>query len=452
MNFAQSESIAMARAGTLNPAHRRTRHHPTARRHFILLIDGTWVSASRKKINESVSNIYKINLCLPMYNEHGEAQVVFYYAGLGSETESANHVDQLRGGALGEGLERQIEEAYTNLVSNFDRNDQIYIFGFSRGAVSARVVADLISTYGVLKTSKISRYPEMWSHYLSDVPDDAARDAIRGDCNRGAMVQFLGVFDTVLGPAFLDVGEEKTDLRQKFFTNREVPEKVKAAVQILAMHETRAEFDPVAWSGISKNVKQRRHFLEQIWMPGVHSDIGGGYTQDFLSDISLLTMLDRLHSYCRSNILFDSERIKSLCNNVSARLDNTMGGSDIAINDERKGGWEYLEKIHDFFGSTTSKRCPSIEDQNQYYHDICEKLQDRHIPVHFKSQVNSVRFSMESFGHFPRGFATIRCNVETLAARLDAESRRARLRKRAKAAPAKAAPKKTKAERESGPK
>ena len=67
---------------------------------------------------------------------------------------------------------------------------------------------------------------------------------------------------------------------------------VKNAVQLLAIDESRSFFRPIMWTGLKD--PKTKNYLEQIWMPGVHSDVGGGYTNAFLSNISLLTMIDRV--------------------------------------------------------------------------------------------------------------------------------------------------------------
>ena len=126
-------------------------------RHLVLLIDGTWVSASRKPRGEQQSNIYWLNLFVQPQKAYGEAQFTFYIAGIGSVSRG----DRWRGGVFAHGLERVVEEAYVNIVSYYAEGDKIYIFGFSRGAVVARIVAYLISTFGVLKQRHIDVFRKM---------------------------------------------------------------------------------------------------------------------------------------------------------------------------------------------------------------------------------------------------------------------------------------------------
>ena len=127
-------------------------------RHLFILIDGTWVTASNKRPGEQQSNIYWLNLFLEKANKEGKTQIVFYIPGIGSSTEGEKWI----GGGLAFKLERFVEGAYINLISNFEVADKIYIFGFSRGAVIARLVAGMILTFGVLKPQNIDRYQKMW--------------------------------------------------------------------------------------------------------------------------------------------------------------------------------------------------------------------------------------------------------------------------------------------------
>ena len=103
-------------------------------------------------------------------------------------------------------------------------------------------------------------------------------------------VRFLGVFETVTGNSW-DRLRLFTNLR---FDRLSLGASVQSRVQILALDETRGPFSPLLWPN-PVGPKQRS---EQIWMPGVHADVGGGSIGNFLNDISLLTMIDRAREYC----------------------------------------------------------------------------------------------------------------------------------------------------------
>jgi|GEM_PF-6915165 len=353
--------------------------HNHSPRHLVLLIDGTWVSASQKKPTDRLSNIYNLNMMIKTSNAGGEAQVAFYQAGVGSKTAG----DRFWGGAFGRGLERQVEEAYVNLISNYNKGDKLYVFGFSRGAIVARVVSDIISKFGVLKPQHIDLWPIIWGHYLSRASVEEINASISGRTTDEVGIEFLGVFDTVLGQYW---AEDWGALKENVFSDRLVPSSVKYALHILSLHETRGDFQPVLWSDVA-NDKQE---LEQIWMPGVHTDIGGGYERDFMSRVSLVTMLDRLGR--KTDIGLYSDRIDEIKKSISMDLNEaqaTQQANKVVINDERSD----LSVLWNILPS--AERLPGGSDKFQYFHPICEEILNRLIV--FKSEQTQVPFTMARF-------------------------------------------------------
>ena len=136
---------------------------------------------------------------------------------------------------------------------------------------------------------------------------------IKQYCFTDVKIEFLGLFDTV--PGFIWAPRLAYTVKNKIFKNRTLPRNIKRAVHILAMHESRVEFLPVLFTGVEDDKEQQ---LEQIWMPGVHTDVGNGYVQDFLGNISLMTMLDRLIQKTSSSagpqIALDEEKLTDLKN------------------------------------------------------------------------------------------------------------------------------------------
>lgn len=113
-------------------------------KHLILGIDGTWRAAFQDTFH---SNVYRLNLALNFCDADKNPQVFMYSSGVGTSGPSS----RLPGGALGEGLDAIVLQAYINLVANYERGDKIYIFGFSRGALAARALTGLITYSGLLK-------------------------------------------------------------------------------------------------------------------------------------------------------------------------------------------------------------------------------------------------------------------------------------------------------------
>jgi len=347
----------------------------TQPRHLVLLIDGTWVSATHKAADEQQSNIYWLNLYIEPQNAQKEAQICFYIPGIGSKSKG----NKLRGGVLGLGLDTFVEEAYLNIVSNFAENDKIYIFGFSRGAVIARMVAYLISDYGILQREYAEEFPMLWNRVLGKSSSHEENNKIQKHCYQDISIEFLGLFDTVKGT----LGMREYFIVKRFFSSRKLPKNVKAAVHILSMHEPRLEFNSIRFQDVTNS----QQHLEQIWMPGVHSDIGGGYKQQFLGNISLITMLDRLTQ--KKLLSVNQPRLSKLRGLIAKDFPN-----NVTINNELEKFWVWpFSRICWQFGYEPRK--PSSEDKYQYYHPICDLLDDRLVQI--KPAAYKKVFSMNKF-------------------------------------------------------
>ena len=266
-------------------------------KHIICLIDGTWLSAFSRRPTGAYSNIFKLNLLLENEDANGNPQVTFYVPGMGSRAGSLGHF----AGGMGRGLADMVEEAYINICTNYaGPEDRIYLFGFSRGAVVARFVAGLISKHGLF-------YPEHVDRFRSYLQDVIARrkpnllDKVTGHgtwthrakrpsdriTRKDVPVEFVGVFDTVYGRTFLS----DRYIKALVTSDLSVPAKVQHAMQVLALDERRNPYAPQVWSGFEGKVGTRT--IEQIWIPGIHGDVGGIFEDDFLGNMALFTMMDR---------------------------------------------------------------------------------------------------------------------------------------------------------------
>jgi uncharacterized protein (DUF2235 family) len=328
-------------------------------RHLIALIDGTWVSASRKGGEDKYSNIYKIGLYIETQNDANEPQIAFYLAGLGSRTSGLHYSN----GILAVQLPLEVEKAYINLCANYSGSsneiecDKIYLFGFSRGAVIARLVAALINKYGLLNPSQIEMFSYIWNDYIKKraIPD--LKEFKDTYCSGDVKIEFMGLFDTVYGMYF---GSDRGNLSKVFFGDRLLGNNVKTAVHILARDETRRDFRPILFEG--KNPEQ---ILEQIWMPGVHTDIGGGYIEDFLSKVALMTMLDYIREYTYLKIDFARSRA------LRASVEEEFGENRIVINNELLGVFRFFPM------RWGGHRNPNGGDQCQFIHPIYKVLDGR---------------------------------------------------------------------------
>jgi uncharacterized protein (DUF2235 family) len=243
-----------------------------------------------------------------------------------------------------------ITEIYCNLVANYEQGDKIYLFGFSRGAVIARAVTGLVSRFGLLHASRMDRYSDLWEQFVTHLAPEDDLATFGESLRRNIAIEFIGAFDTVFG-GNESKGNMLTRLR---FSSRRLEPCIKSAVHILALDEDRKRFNCMTW-----DQKFPEQHLEQIWMPGVHSDIGGVYSESTLGDLSLLTMIERVKAH--TELQFFSE----LDVNTDALRRNLYLGN-VTVNYE-KGWW------------IRSERQLKYDDPEQFLHQIAPVLKTRNV-------------------------------------------------------------------------
>ena len=120
-----------------------------AKRRLILCLDGTWNSNDK---SDKVTNVVKMLRSVPAVDSQGVSQLLYYGRGVGTGSG-----DKLRGGFSGAGLDDNIIDGFRFLGNNYNPGDEIFIFGFSRGAYTARSLAGLINTAGILQPNCLGR-------------------------------------------------------------------------------------------------------------------------------------------------------------------------------------------------------------------------------------------------------------------------------------------------------
>ncbi|AJA59723.1 MULTISPECIES: T6SS phospholipase effector Tle1-like catalytic domain-containing protein [Bradyrhizobium] len=348
-------------------------------RHLIYFIDGTWLWAGSDSNFNVYSNIYRLNTLLSADDENGRAQIIHYSRGLGSGTGKAK---KWLAGAFSFGIDELVADLYVNICSNFERGDKIYIFGFSRGAVVARALTGLLS-HGILKAHHINRFSQVWASYVrsgeilpagqSESTLVKLRSAAEGKLDdksfsdRTPRIEFVGLFDTVSG------GHGPSEIAQQLrLSTGLVQPNVKHAVHLLSIDETRLFFKPVYWAGLGSSPNgptfRTKRTLEQIWMPGVHSDVGGTYGERHLGNLALLTMIDRV--IARTELFFDLKEVRKL-------QILPESGDPIRVHDEFNGTWRLW-----------SDASPRLVDRGviQAIHPFAKKMTS--LPVNYKDKAN----------------------------------------------------------------
>lgn len=206
----------------------------------------------------SISNVLKLHLLfggdLQGKNVFSD-QISFYYPGVGTY---GSWIDKLRNMALAppnEDVGQIIKRAVQNLHSTYEEGDQVYVFGFSRGAAIAR----------------------RFSSILKDTFPALGHEAPK--------IKFMGVFDTVAAIKRPNLfKEEVKPASDVVFENKTISPLIEKALHLVSLDDRRIAFFPT--------LMNRQKEVTEVWFTGAHSDVGGGYQYDGLSDLVLQFMLD----------------------------------------------------------------------------------------------------------------------------------------------------------------
>jgi uncharacterized protein (DUF2235 family) len=291
---------------------------------IVLCLDGTWNRPYQAKERDDGSEVLKpsnpLKVCravLPHDPATPADQITYYDIGVGALSKypgTSNTLlrlsDNVLGGAWGAGFEANIEDAATFLVHNYRADDQVYVFGFSRGAAQARGLTRFLDWLGGLPAKGDAYFmPLFFRHYITTSGQGEPGDVTTATGHRPdeplvpVVIEFLGVWDTVMALGSRFRASRGTSVGERSFHVGEKPAQcVRHARQALAIDEQRYDFRPEVWLGHSEG-----QTLEQRWFPGVHSNVGGGYVKDGLANLSLRWLLDEA---ARSGLATDREFTK----------------------------------------------------------------------------------------------------------------------------------------------
>jgi uncharacterized protein (DUF2235 family) len=228
--------------------------------------DGTWQNAV------SNTNVYRLYKALLVTSD----QMTFYDDGVGAD---AAGLDRLIQGAFALGFNQKILDAYTKIAHVYEPGDQIYLFGFSRGAYTVRSLAGMIANCGlptgaftdncVTQAFNAYRSPATRASILATLAPGST-DAPQGLTQ--PTIAMVGVWDTVgaLGIPAIFGG---IDQKQFGFLDTSLHPNVQNAFHCMAIDEARAQFPATLWDPLPAGSTQT---LEQVWFTGCHGDVGGG--------------------------------------------------------------------------------------------------------------------------------------------------------------------------------
>ena len=263
-----------------------------------IFCDGTWNTPDESKGGELCqTNVVKMANALCPASADGTKQLLYYDTGIGSK---GNLLERVFDGATGTGISENILQAYHFIINNYEPGDELFFFGFSRGAFTVRSLSGLIRNSGILKPENSDLIPKAYGIYHSRRPEHQPREVEATlfrktyAVEETTKIKFIGVWDTVgaLGNPLLLNGIFS---KQNQFHDTDLSSRISFAFQALATDEKRKNFRATLWN---QQKDSKDQVLEQVWFPGVHSDIGGGYpeSESGLSDISLKWMLGKAES------------------------------------------------------------------------------------------------------------------------------------------------------------
>lgn len=309
---------------------------PSEQRWIVICLDGTWNHAERGTEQEGGRTLFKPTNVLKVYRAllpvapDGATQIAYYNEGVGAFVGEKTRLfrlqilaDRVFGGGFGGGFEGRVKEAYRFLVGNYRPGDRIAVFGFSRGAAQARSLVRFIDWIGGLLEKEDEYYiPELFGAFgTSSARPGAAAEKLaeirarnsRGDAGvadpRPVGIDFLGVWDTVLSVgsrlgADRHEGEvHSVGPRYAHHVGAAPPPIVRVARQALAIDEARWDFRPHVW----KRPASPDQSLEQLWFPGVHTNVGGGRVRDGMANVALHWMAEEAR---QAGLRFDEEFLR----------------------------------------------------------------------------------------------------------------------------------------------
>jgi len=270
-------------------------------------LDGTW-----NTVNDN-TNVWRLKSLLAPRDGNGLEQLSYYSTGVGTA-----FGERIRGGMFGYGLNDEIIRAYEWLIDHYNIGDELFIFGFSRGAYTARSLSGLISKCGLLTAGAPLSVNQLYARYRRGSAAKTIRDLLQQKegktefsleerwmvkYSQAIDIEFLGVWDTV-GALGLPFGNlpvlGKADMQ---FLNTGIRVSNKFAFHALAIDEHRAAFAPTLWTvDFAKQAPAPHHSrtlsqVEQRWFVGAHANVGGGCQSDPLAQMPLKWMKDKAQSH-----------------------------------------------------------------------------------------------------------------------------------------------------------
>ena len=303
-------------------------------KNIIIFSDGT----GQKGGKGNNTNVYKL---FNIIEDRTQNQIAYYDPGVGTDWR------KITGSLSGRGLSKNIIECYTFLFENYEAGDQIYLFGFSRGAATVRSLSAFIHYFGILPKSRPDLIKKAFNIYKRSSRNSVHNKAnafVKKHHTMWTKIKFIGVWDTV--PALGFPIKWISILLDKFFLHKfhnfDLSESIEFARHALSIDDKRKTFHPQVWTPTKEQVK--KEIVKQVWFSGVHTDIGGGYDKAELSNITLKWLIKEATS--KGLIIYEkSEAYRAI-------LESNIDPNGY-MESEQKGslGWIYRSKVRTWTNS-----------------------------------------------------------------------------------------------------
>ena len=318
---------------------------------IIICCDGTG-----NEIKENQSNVLKFFRTLVKDRN----QVAYYDPGVGTICDTnawakfKHKAKGVFGLATGYGLDENVLDAYHFLIDNYQPGDKIYLFGFSRGAYTVRVLAGFLNLVGLISAEQRNMSSYALTAYKQANEDDSGSIATRFHDvmeTQKVGVQFMGCWDTV-GSVIVPRPDRFYVPALEVLPHTQRNPCVKVFRHALAIDECRRMFriaqwdDPQPYRSSSTETQHKDQDIKQVWFSGVHSDIGGGYKEQEsgAAKIPLKWMVTESENY---GVLFDKEKVRRLVdgdnNDSKSTRTYVQPDSTAELHDSMNFGWVILE-------------------------------------------------------------------------------------------------------------
>jgi len=340
-------------------------------KNIVICLDGTG-----NKFNEESSNVVKLYRVLM---RKPEKQIVYYDPGVGTLADPeykipvSKALNKILGLAFGYGMTKNIAEAYSYLMDNYKTGDNVFIFGFSRGAYAARALAGLIHSVGILEQGNQSLIPYAIELYKAKNVDFEVLAKFKKTFGRTCDIKFLGIWDSVR-----TVGWVYDPVFFPYTTNNVSVQAIRHAISI---DEKRTLFLPLYWGG--KFCEKQD--IKEVWFAGVHADVGGGYpeSESGLAKISLEWMINEAID-SKFGLIIDPVNYERYVLGLNKDKKYTKPDSNAKMHDTLTGIW----KVVQYFplgvwdnqkkrkNTVMPERIRKIPDTAILHHSVLERIED----------------------------------------------------------------------------